>query len=128
MDAHGIQWSTAGDDGAGLNAELSTLPINRRPRHPRKSQRTQVDMGAALRQRGASGVSVRVLDLSPHGFRAATHLELPQGSDVWLRLPGLEPYHATVAWSEGHFIGCAFERPLHPAVVDMIVRKASGNA
>ena len=93
----------------------------------RKAERTGVEIGAGLRQRGASGVSVRVLDLSPHGFRAATHLVLPEGSDVWLRLPGLEPFHAKVAWSEGHYIGCAFERPLHPAVVDMIVRKA-GNA
>ena len=77
---------------------------------------------------GASGVSVRVVDLSAHGFRASTHLELPLGTDVWLRLPGLEPYHATVAWQDGQYIGCAFERPLHPAVVDMIVRKAGGHA
>jgi hypothetical protein len=69
-------------------------------------------------------VAIRVVDLSTHGFRAATHLELCEGADVWLRLPGLEPYHAKVAWSEGHYIGCAFERPLHPAVVDMIVSKA----
>jgi len=130
MDAFRSSWDPirGDDDGAGLSAELSTLPIVRRPRNPRKSQRVPVDLGAGLRQRGASGVSVRVLDLSPEGFRAATHLELTEGSDVWLRLPGLEPCHAKVAWSEGHYIGCSFERPLHPAVVDMIVRKSGGNA
>ena len=63
------------------------------------------------------------MDLSIHGFRACTHLELAQGTDVWLRLPGLEPYQATVVWSKGQYIGCAFERPLHPAVLEMIVRK-----
>jgi hypothetical protein len=91
----------------------------------RAAERVSVEVGAGLRQRGASGVSVQVLDLSTLGFRAATHLELPVGTDVWLRLPGLEPYHATVAWSKGHFVGCSFERPLHPAVLDMIVRRST---
>jgi len=127
MDAYGSTWNFGGsDEGGGLSGELSTWNAPA-PQRPRRSARVAVDVSAGLRQRGASGVSVRVLDLSPHGFRAATHLVLAEGSDVWLRLPGLEPFHAKVAWSEGHYIGCAFERPLHPAVVDMIVRKA-GNA
>ena len=129
MDAFGSQWqSTPGSEASGFEAELSNWSGPGRPRHPRKSERIAVEVGAGLRQRGASGVSVRVLDLSPEGFRVSTHLELANGSDVWLRLPGLEPLHATVAWSQGHYIGCAFERPLHPAVVDMIVRKAGGRA
>jgi hypothetical protein len=90
----------------------------------RAAERVPIELGAGLRQRGASGVSVQVMDLSTHGFRAATHLELELGADVWLRLPGLEPYHAKVAWTKGHYIGCAFERPLHPAVVAMIARKS----
>ena len=129
MDAHGTPWQVSlGSDGNGFDAELSSWSPVGRPRHPRKSERIPVEVGAGLRQRGASGVSVRVMDLSPEGFRASTHLELSKGSDVWLRLPGLETLHATVAWSEGHFVGCAFERPLHPAVVDMIVQTAGGRA
>ena len=127
MDAWGSGWSNS-NELEGLDCELSITPSNAgRPVRERKSQRAAVSLSAGLRQRGASGVSVRVLDLSPHGFRAATHLELAEGTDVWLRLPGLEPCHAHVAWCEGHYIGCAFERPLHPAVVDMIVKKAGGN-
>lgn len=125
MDAFKPGWGFGDDeDGGGIAGELSTWH-NPKTVRPRNSQRLNVDMSAALRQRGASGVSVRVLDLSTHGFRAATHLELPEGADVWLRLPGLEPYHAKVAWSEGHYVGCAFERPLHVAVVEMIARKAA---
>jgi hypothetical protein len=90
----------------------------------RSAERVPVELGAGLRQRGASGVSIQVMDLSVSGFRAATHLELSEGADVWLRLPGLEPYHAKVMWTKGHYIGCLFERPLHPAVLDMIVRKS----
>jgi hypothetical protein len=127
VDAFGTPWQPYSDgSGGGFEAELSSWPATSHERKARKSERIHVEVPAGLRQRGASGVSVRVLDLSPEGFRASTHLELNNGSSVWLRLPGLEPLHATVAWSEGHFIGCAFERPLHPAVVDMIVRKAGG--
>ncbi len=90
----------------------------------RKAERAEVCVGAGLRQRGASGVTVQVLDLSTHGFRAATHLELQSGTDVWLKLPGLESLHAHVVWMRGHLLGCEFVRPLHPAVLDMIVRNA----
>jgi hypothetical protein len=43
---------------------------------------------------------------------------------VWLRLPGLESLHARVVWMRGHLLGGEFVRPLHPAVLDMIVRNA----
>ncbi len=128
MDLLGSSWDFGDDSEAGgLLGELTTWSRPVRARE-RRSARRPVDMSAGLRQRGASGVAVQVVDLSAHGFRVASHLELPIGTDVWLRLPGLEPFHATVAWQEGHYIGCAFERPLHAAVVDMLVRRAAGNA
>lgn len=93
----------------------------------RVSERVAIDLDAGLRRRGAHGVSVQILDLSTHGFRAATHLDLYEGADVWLRLPGLEACPARVAWVKGYLIGCAFERPLHPAVLEMIVGKSRGS-
>ena len=45
----------------------------------RVSKRVPVELGAGLRQRGAHGVSVQILDLSTHGFRASTHLVLHEG-------------------------------------------------
>jgi len=93
----------------------------------RKAARAEVTVGAGLRQRGASGVSIQLLDLSTNGFRAATHLELEPGTDIWLRLPGLESLHSRVVWQRGHLIGGEFIRPLHPAVLDMIVRNASAH-
>lgn len=92
----------------------------------RNADRVSVELDAGLRQRGASAVSVHILDLSTHGFRIETHLELSVGTDVWLRLPGLEPNLARVKWTDGSVTGCAFERPLHPAVLDMIVRRTEG--
>ena len=103
----------------GLDAELSTsLNSNRR-----RQERTTAEMGAGLRQRGASGVSVQIIDLSVTGFRASTHLDLNDGADVWLKLSGLEALHAKVAWQNGYLVGCEFLKPLHPAVLQMVVRR-----
>jgi hypothetical protein len=104
----------------GLTGEISTDP----GAEGRKARRVELVLGAGLRQRGASGVTIQILDLSTHGFRAATHLELMPGTDVWLKLPGLESWHSRVVWMRGHLLGCEFVRPLHPAVLDMIVHNA----
>ena len=127
MDALTGSWSLPHDGSAtSLSGERSTNRDFPAPtRRGRRSERVPIELGAGLRQRGASGVSVQIMDLSIDGFKAATHLELYPGTDVWLRLPGLEASHARVMWSEGHYIGCAFVRPLHPAVLNMIVAKAN---
>ncbi|HEX5183094.1 MAG TPA: PilZ domain-containing protein [Allosphingosinicella sp.] len=105
-----------------LSAEISTQP----GMEGRRARRADVMLGAGLRQRGAHAVTVQIVDLSTDGFRAATHLELFEGTDIWLKLPGLESLHARVVWMRGHLLGAQFVRPLHPAVLDMVVRAAGG--
>ena len=120
-------WSLPSEFGTPfLSGELTTEPRPAPELTSRKAERVTLDMGAGLRQRGGTGVAIQIMDLSIDGFRATTHLNLAKGTDVWLRLPGLEPYQARVMWAKGNFIGCAFERPLHPAVLEMIVKKAGG--
>jgi hypothetical protein len=102
-----------------IRGEIATMPAA----NGRKAEREHCAIGAGIRQRGASAVGAHIIDLSTHGFRASTHLALQIGADVWLKLPGLEAMHAKVAWTDSHYVGCAFERPLHPAVLQMIVRK-----
>src|SRR3954464_11567782 len=113
MDAWRTSNSSSLYTGPFFAGELSVAPETPTPKG-RVSERVPIEVAAGLRQRGASGVSVQVTDLSTHGFRAATHLELAEGADVWLRLPGLEPCHAVVAWSKGNSIGCPVGGPLHP--------------
>ena len=124
MQTFSGSWSLPSEFGTPfLSGELTTEVRPASNRASRKSERVALEIGAGLRQRGGTGVGIQIMDLSTDGFRASTHLQLEKGSDVWLRLPGLEPYHAKVMWSKGAFIGCAFERTLHPAVLQMIVRK-----
>jgi len=127
MESFGGSWSFPSDIGTTLlTGELTTHDRSAPERKGRKSERVPIELGAGLRQRGGSGVSIQIVDLSVSGFRASTHLDLQPGADVWLRLPGLEAYQAKVAWTKGQYVGCAFERPLHPAVLDMIVRRIRG--
>ena len=127
METFGGSWSFPSDFGTPfLTGELTTDGRPEAELQGRQAERVPIELGAGLRQRGGSGVSIQIVDLSVSGFRASTHLCLQPGTDVWLRLPGLEPYQAKVAWSKGQFVGCAFERPLHPAVLEMIVGRTRG--
>ena len=127
METFGGTWSFPSEFGTPfLTGELTTDDRQESRRDGRRSKRVAVELGAGLRARGGTGVSIEILDLSVSGFRASTHLDLEPGADVWLRLPGLEPYQATVAWAKGNYVGCKFERPLHPAVLEMIVARIQG--
>lgn len=110
-----------------ISGEISTAKhVADGDKKERSTERVPIEMDAGLRQRGGAGVTVQIMDLSTHGFRIETHLDLQIGADVWLRLPGLESSHATVAWVSGYIAGCKFERPLHPAVLEMVIAKARG--
>lgn len=110
-----------------ISGEISTAKDGAEgDKKERSAERVPIELDAGLRQRGGAGVTVQIMDLSTDGFRIETHLDLHIGADVWLRLPGLESCHATVAWVNGYIAGCKFERPLHPAVLDMVVAKARG--
>ena len=87
----------------------------------RQALRKSVKMRAHLRDRGQTRFEIEVTDLSLSGFRAETSFTLWPGTVVWLTLPGLAALVAAVAWRDKFKYGCAFAKPLHPAVFDHIV-------
>ena len=90
----------------------------------RHDQRHNVLIGVKLRRPGETWFTSRVSDLSPTGFRIQTFVKLAPGMDLWIVLPGFEGRRATVMWARDHEAGCNFERPLHPAIFDHIIRLA----
>jgi len=124
MDATDSKAVIGGEvDGVFVDGECSLAELRPGIHKDRKAQRVRVSLGAGLRQRGASGVPVRITDLSTHGFRIETHLQVYAGTKFWVRLPGLESSPATVVWATGFCVGCTFDRPLHPAVLDLVVNR-----
>ena len=92
------------------------LPIDR------KAPRFPVEFEAVIRKQGGGRLTVLVYDLSTHGFRIAPHADLPVGSLIWIKVPGLESLAARVAWGDYEWAGCEFTTPLHPAVLDRLVQ------
>ncbi|WP_375394178.1 pilus assembly protein PilZ [uncultured Sphingomonas sp.] len=87
----------------------------------RHALRRSVKMRAHLRDRGQTRFEIEVTDLSQSGFRAETSFTLWPGTIVWLTLPGMAALEAVVAWRDKFKYGCAFAKPIHPAVFDHII-------
>jgi hypothetical protein len=92
------------------------------PAEARTLTRYLTRMPAGVRERGKPGGHTVVLDLSATGCRIASRPEYRPGIFLWVRFANLEPWPAKVVWNDGVFTGCAFERPLHPAVVERLLQ------
>ena len=117
------------DAQAEAAAGRLALPVDPVPAHdtpvaqsvPRRAIRKSVSISATLRRQGESKFQANIADLSESGFRVESHYAIPMGAQVWLTLPTLAAIPAIVAWSSGHSLGCRFESPLHPAVLDRVI-------
>lgn len=87
----------------------------------RKIVRQELHVRATLRQRSRQRFPISVTDISARGCGVETRETLVRDTPVWLRLPGLESWFATVAWAEAGRAGLDFDRPLHPAVFEKLV-------
>lgn len=88
----------------------------------RAAERRHVQIGVKVRRPGETWFTSRITDMSITGFRLQSFMKLAVGADLWIMLPGFEGRRARVLWTRGPEAGCAFERPLHPAILDHIVR------
>lgn len=106
-----IGWTR--DQNAGISFDspidvidiLSTSMEGPRPRMPR----IETDCLATLRD-GATVLRVRARDISQGGVKLACETAVPEGADVVITLPGLEPQQGIACWNDGGFIGVAFNR------------------
>jgi len=79
----------------------------------RRAERTPVEVGATMRELGASGVEATVLNVSERGFMAIAHGQFEVGTRVWLILPGGRGRaNAVVKWIAGDKIGAEFAEPI----------------
>jgi PilZ domain len=90
---------------------------------PRRSERTSTAAEVSLRRLGQVAHRVRVTDLSPEGCK----VELIQRPDVeermLIKFEGLEALEAEVCWVERSRAGLRFEKPMHPAVFDLLLQR-----
>ena len=88
----------------------------------RLADRRYVRVPVKVRRPGEVWFRSQIADLSVQGFRLQSFMKLERGDIMWIMLPGFEGRRANVLWTRGHEAGCQFERPLHPAILDHIVK------
>lgn len=89
----------------------------------RGGRRHRSNMMAVVRQRKRPNETIHIVDLSSEGCGFRSRWPMPVGARVWLGLPGLETWAATVVWFEDGQGGMRFERPLHPLVAARFASK-----
>ncbi|MDB5671772.1 MAG: hypothetical protein JWO25_2731 [Alphaproteobacteria bacterium] len=78
----------------------------------RKAERLSVDEAARLKPNDWSSVEIRMVDLSPLGFRASCEARIVPGSCVSLDIPGIGEVLAQVEWRRGDEFGARFVTPI----------------
>lgn len=81
---------------------------------------------AVVRRLKCPQEEVRLVDISSQGCGFFSRMPLPVGARVWLSLPGLETWAATVAWFDGDRGGLTFDRHLHPLVAQRYASSIGG--
>jgi hypothetical protein len=112
-------WSGSGRMGNGGSAR----PIDGSGFRARKTSRVLVNAEVLLGRSCRRNYRVRVFDASPLGCKVE-FVERPQlDEQVWVRFDSLAAIPAAICWVEGCFAGVAFDRPIHPAVFDDLLRR-----
>lgn len=89
----------------------------------RGSERAGLSVNVWVRRLGQNKYSVRTFDFSPEGCKLEV-VERPRlGEQLIIKLDGLEALRAEVCWIDGFIAGVRFERPLHPAVFDLLLMR-----
>ena len=78
----------------------------------RREPRHDVDIDGTMRELGEQGVEAKILNVSEHGFMAASEAHFEVGARVWLILPGRERANAVVKWVAGDRLGAEFADPI----------------
>ncbi|MBC2778556.1 PilZ domain-containing protein [Parasphingopyxis marina] len=90
----------------------------------RAAGRKDVDLRVGFRKAGYDAAKADVRDISSRGFKIDTAMIVGEGTEVWLKLPGVEPKHAKVVWVNGFQAGCEFMTPFYDAVFDNFLSHA----
>jgi hypothetical protein len=89
----------------------------------RRSARRRIDTAAELRSRLQPYFPVSITDLSRTGFRMASWAVLDEARHTLVKLPSLAGTPVQLVWARDNEFGFRFERPLHPAVFDLLVAR-----
>lgn len=95
--------------------------------HGRRAERVSLRADIDFRRTGERRWRVNILDFSPQGCRVELPVRVTSEDKIWISLPGVEALQGRICWVKDWVAGVEFDRPIHPAVFDMVqerMRKA----
>lgn len=114
-----VRWYDNGKAGLVFEAEEPKTEHH----WPRRSDRVQLTAEVSMRRLGKTGFRVKVFDLSPDGCKLEL-VDMPRIDEhVLVKFDGLEALESEVCWIADNCAGLRFERPIHPAVFDLLLRR-----
>ena len=118
IDAH-VRWCKDGRAGLVFDAQEPT----EKAQQPRRSDRIGLSADISLRRLGQNSYRVKVSDLSPEGCKVDL-VERPRiGEHMLVKFAGLEVLDAETCWIDGYVAGLRFEKPIHPAMFDLLLQR-----
>jgi len=96
-------------------------PIAATPPDARRELRISAELEGVLGSTHIGKRRVDLVDLSCSGCRVSTVLQLLEGSNLFVTIPGLAPLGAQVRWCADHQAGLRFHSALHPMVIRQIL-------
>lgn len=114
-----VRWYMDGRAGLKFD-DNEPLP---KPKVDRKADRRAAGIEAQLRRLGHLNYSVKLRDISSDGCQIDLVERPAIGEVMQVKLPGLGTMEARVRWVDNYVAGLNFERPMHPAVFDLLLQR-----
>ena len=120
MEQH---WSEQEGTPDVASSAPSDAPSGETDREPRGEPRHIVELEGKYRARMGRSRDIWIKDVSQTGCRFFDRYSiLDVGATISFRIGSIGPICAEVRWRERSTVGIRFEQPLHPAVLEHVVR------
>ena len=114
-----VRWCSDGRAGLDFTGTINAG----RKQVARRAFRIAISADVGLRGRGRNSYRVRAIDLSTDGCSVELVERPSVGDRMSVRFDGLEVLEADVCWVEGHRAGLMFQNRVHPAVLDLLLKR-----
>ena len=118
IEAH-VRWCAGGKAGLVFDAEQPEGTEHQ----PRQAERMSSTAEVSLRRLGKLNYRVQVFDVSSNGCKVELVDKPRLDEHVLVKFDGLESLEAEVCWIDGTTAGLRFEKPIHPAVFDLLLQR-----
>lgn len=105
-------------------ASTRTIGDRELPQELRREERYVVTVAGRYRPRRGGTRDVWIKDISEYGCRFFDKFSiLSTNTAILVKVGHVGPIAADVKWRDGHIVGAEFEQPLHPSVLEHIIRE-----